>query len=345
MAQQKLHFGVGAHLSSCISTLSTFFLVVTLIFSGCATRAHDMTRYLVEGNNAAIRGDFANAATRYEAALREVPNSPIVKRNLGIVMVKVGNYKRARTLLEVVLPRYERDIEVRYYLGEASRGLADYAGALAHYQKALMLDDKDLRVIKAYAWTYNKIGNYERALAIVEPIIASHPTDLQIRLIAATSHNKLKRYKQSISMLALIEKSGFKLQSHDRVSAEAERVLILSTLGEAYLGLQNCNKATALYTEVLKTRPLLSTALTGLAKCDLKGNNLSRAVSRLEKAAKADPETPEAHYLLAKLLEKSDAKKSAYYYRRFLILARDNSEFSNETEVSKNALTNLEKKR
>lgn len=340
---EKLVWNSGVKSKSPVRKFVAFFLFCTFFISACATRGHDMTKQLLEGNDAALQGDYATAVSAYENALKKVPNSIITRRNLGIVLVKVGNYKRARHYLESILPRYENDVEVRYFLGEASRGLADYSAALAQYQKALAIQPKDLRVIKAYAWTYNKIGNNERALAIVEPMLGSHSNDLQIRLIAAHSYLKLKKYKDAVSILAVIEKSGFKLQSKDKVSAEAEKILILSALGDAYLGLENCEKASSLYNEVLKTRPLLSAALTGLAKCDMKSNQKERAVAKLERAAKADPESPEAHYLLAKLLENSDAKKSASYYRKFLILARDNNDFSEETESSKNALSNLEK--
>lgn len=340
MAKQNFNFGV-ANLATNVSRYFVFILSFFII--SCATRSNEMTRNLLEGNEAATHGDFASAVVSYEAALHQVPNSPTVRRNLGIVLVKVGNYKRARALLESIISRYDKDLEVRYFLGEASRGLADYAGALSQYQKALAIDSKDLRILKAYAWTYGKIGNYDRALSIVEPLLASHATDLQLRLIAASAYNKLHKYKQTVSILALIEKSGFKLLSRDKVSAEAEKVLIESTLAEAYVGLENCDKGTSLYNDILKTRPLLASALTGLAKCDMKGNALNRAISRLEKASKADPEAPETNYLLARLLEKTDSKKSAFYYRRFLILARDNNEFANEAEVSKNALNNLEK--
>ena len=69
------------------ASLFALFLSVSLL-AACATGAHEMTRNIVEGNDAALRGDFAGSIGHYESALASVPDSAPAKRNLGIVLVK-----------------------------------------------------------------------------------------------------------------------------------------------------------------------------------------------------------------------------------------------------------------
>lgn len=315
-----------------------------LLTSACATRAHEMTKNLLEGNDSALRGDYSAAVTHYESALSLVPDEPAAKRNLGIVLVKVGNYKRAKKLLSEVAEHYARDVEVQYFLGEANRGAEDFKSAAFHYQRAMRIQPSDLRVVKALAWTWYKLAQYDRALAAAQPLLKANPADLQVRLIVGSTFNKLRRHQDAIAILGVAERPGFKIQSRDKVTAESERALLLTALAEAYAGQDNCRKAASLFGDVLRTRPFLSSALTGSARCDLRANHRERALTKLERATKVDPDTSEAHFLLGRIFENTDRNKAIFYYRRFLLLAHDNPEFQAEARETRNALNTLERR-
>jgi tetratricopeptide (TPR) repeat protein len=145
-------------------------------------------------------------------------------------------------------------------------------------------------------------------------------------------------------VLEPVEKAGFKIKSKDKISAESERALIMTALADANYGLENYNKAALLYGEVLKTRPFLATALVGSAKCDVRGSQNQRALAKLERAIKADPESPEAHYLLGRLNEKIDPNKSLFYHKRFLLLAKGRTEFDEAIAVSRQMVGKLDRK-
>lgn len=330
------------------SQMSKTSKIIAILFSAlalsCATRAHDMTKNLLEGNEAALKGDYQAAVSHYESALKAVPDSAAAKRNLGIVMVKVGNYKRAKVLLAEALLIYNKDIEVYYFLGESMRGLEEFQSAAAQYQKALRLDPNDLRIVKALSWAWYKMGFFERTLAATGPLLQNTPEDLQLRLIVGSALNRQKKFKESIEVLSYIEKPGFKIQSGDRITADSERALILTALAESYSGIENCTKAIQIFNGVLNTRPFLASALTGAAKCELKQNSTGRALAKLERATKADSTTKEANMLLGKIYEKSDSVKAVYYYRRFLLLTKDNPEFASDAQTVKATLAKLEKK-
>jgi tetratricopeptide (TPR) repeat protein len=322
-------------------------LIISLVFAaiGCASYAHDNTRNLLEGNDAALRADYTTAVTRYEQVLKQSSSSVPARRNLGIVLVKVGQYERAKKNLIEVLPHYSDDIEVLYFLGECSRGLEDYTAAAEYYQKAQTIDPNDLRITKALAWTWHKTKQHEKSLAMVESLLAKHAGDLQLKLIAASAYNRLLKYHKTIELLAPIEKVGFKVYSRDMVSAESERALLMTSLADAYAGAQDCKKADTLYTEVLRTRPFLASALVGSAKCDMSKNQEPQAAQKLEKATRSNPDFAEPYYLLGKLFAKTDANKSVFYYRRFLLLSQGNNNLSKEIVATRTALSVSDKSR
>ena len=330
--------------------MKSMFLVLALgllcasPLGGCATSAHEMTRSIVEGNDAALRGDYAGSIARYEEALHAVPDSTPARRNLGIVLVKVGSYKRARDTLASVTKSYPTDIEVFYFLGEANRGLQDYTAAAGAYQRALRLDSGDIRAQKALAWTWHKTGQQDRALMLMQPLLKASPGDLQVRLIVAAAYNKKKRYKEAAQALEVVEKAGFKIQSRDKISGDSERALLMTALADANYGLENFSKAALLYGEVLKTRPFLAPALVGSAKCDIRTSQNQRAVTKLERAVKADPDAADSHYLIARLYEKLDATKALFYHKRFQLLAKDKPDFAEAFQVSRQIAARLDRK-
>ena len=301
--------------------LLSFIFFVTLATGGCATQAHTMTRSLGEGNAAALRGDFADAVTAYERALEAVPDSRPARRNLGIVLVKVGDYRRARELMTAVLPYYPADLDLQYHLGEANRGLADYGAAVQCYNAALGIDAQDLRALKALAWTYYKQKNYAKSLDVIKSKYDKNPQDLQLILIVASAYNKLGLYEKALGVLHPVEEVGFRVQSKDKVSADSEKALLLATAGDAYLGIQRCEKADKLYAEVLRNRPFMAQALVGSAKCDLKARLPERARVKLERSLRAEPDVAEPHLLLSQIYERSKPQRSAFYYKRYMLLS------------------------
>jgi tetratricopeptide (TPR) repeat protein len=318
--------------------------VAAFLLGACATTPKkDVTRLLLDGNSAALRGDYSSAANSYEAALKIAPDNLPAKRNLGIVLVKTGDFKKAQKTLLSIQNEYKEDLEVFYFLGEASRGANDHKAALANYQRAAKINPQDLRVQKALAWSHFRLSNLERSFTLAQRLNRTHADDLQVKLIFASILNRQKKFEEVQALLSSVERSNFNVQSKDKVSAATERTLLMNALAESYVGSDNCSKAEPLYTEILKARPFLSTALVGAAKCDIKVKQRTRAITRLERATKSDPDSEEAYYLLGQLYESTDKGKATYYYRRFLLLAKDNPQFVSESRITRSNLANLEK--
>lgn len=322
----------------------TLIACAIALLGACATTSHRTTRMLVEGNDAAIRGDYRAAVDKYESAMQLDPELPAAKRNLGIVLVKVGQYKRAKQMLSESRIQYPADAEVFYFLGEANRGLEEFQPAQAAYQQAIRLDRTDPRSRKALGWTFIKLRRAEKAQEAVESLLRRDPNDMQVRLILANAYNQREQFKKALEVLTPFEKAGFKVQSRDQVSGDSERALLLTALADANLGLMQVARAAQLYQEVLATRPFLPAALIGSARCDLERKNPVAAMDKLERATKADPDSPEAHLLLGELFRQKDQTKAIFYYRRFMLLAKNKPEFAGRLGETRRALAGLERK-
>lgn len=320
-------------------------ILISLLPLACASKSYTVEKSIASGNSAALKKDYKNAIFHYEQALTSFPNSINARRNLGMVLVKSGNYKKAKTLLSGLEESFSQDYEFFYYLGEANRGLEDFKSAIANYQKALRLKSNDLKSRKALSWALYKLGDYDTALKSILPFFKKYPNDIQIQLIVANTFNKLRRYDESQKLLSKFEINEFRVSNPDKDAASAERTLLMHTLAESYLGLGHCLKAQKIWSQVLQTRPFLSQALVGSARCDLAEKSKEKmAIVKLEKATRSDPESPEAHFLLGRIYERVDVARATFYYKRFLALVKGNSEFITEVHATKNSLNVLEKK-
>ncbi len=319
MAKPSSSFGIGVKEGQKARELVLTLLVSSLIFSSsCATSAHSYSRSVTSGNQAALQGDYQDAAKHYEEALRELPESFAARRNLGIVLVKLGDYPRALKALKAAYPRYKTDVEFQYYLGECYRGLKKFSKAAEHYQLGLRQTPSDMRLVKALAWTWHKMNHNSWTTNLLTPYLSSAKQDHQIRLILASALNASNKHKDAAKLLQFAEQKNFRLKSKDRVSAQAEKMLLLSTLAESYLGLNNCKRAKPLFMRVIKNRPFFDRALVGTALCMMKANKTRNATRMLERAVKANPDSWQAHFHLARLFESKNPSKSVFYYSRFL---------------------------
>lgn len=307
-------------------TRGPIFVVLahSISLTACATSGYLHTRSIVSGNQAAHDGNYIDAVAHYEKALAEVPDSPAAKRNLGIVLVKISDYRRAADLLTSIIKNYQEDSEVQYFLGEAYRGLRNFRLAADSYQKGLRIDPTDLRLTKALAWTWFKMGRNDWVINLIEPYLQRNPNDHQIRLILASAFSAKQQYDKAIGLVQFAGASSFSIKNKEKVTAQAEHMLLLTALADAYAGKGDCQKAKPIYSRVLQTRPFLDSALVGAARCNMKAQNTKTAVAQLESAVKSNPNSLEAHFLLARALESGEKQRALVYFNRYLQLSRDN---------------------
>ncbi|WP_186645485.1 tetratricopeptide repeat protein [Fluviispira vulneris] len=324
-----------------------FSFIILIFISSCSSTkiSSESLNYIISGNKYAEKGDFQSSANQYRLALKEEPNSTTAKRNLGLVSVKIGKYKEAIELLKDVSSYYTKDAELFYFLGEANRALGNDNDAIKAYQQSLNISPAELRVQKSLSWVYLKLGEYDQAEKLIKRNFEKNPLDLQLLLISTSIDIKKERYTKAIKAMQEFEKSDFRIVSKDQTTAETEKILLLNVLGNAYAGVNNCEKAQKIYEIVLKYRPFLASTLTDSAKCDIKANNTLLAKNKLEKAHASEPNYPEALYLLGKIYTNNDPKKAAFYYKRFVEISSEYKNLEAENKQAQASLNLLESKK
>lgn len=288
---------------------------VFLLSSGCATTSQ--RNHIAVGNQYAKDGLLREATDAYKKALAQTPNNATAHRNLGMVLVKIGDYKAAARHLEKAMRRYERDFDANFYLGEAYRAQDKYAEAIFRYKKSLKLRDADPRALKPLAWSYFKIRYYSEALSIARQLQKVASDDDQTGIILSRTLLKLKRTKEALATLRVAKK---KIE-------RASRPFYNSVEGDILYEQGDIAGADSAYREALKDQPLLAGALLGLGRCMLDEGKTKAAITYMERAVRIRPRLTEAHYLLGKAYESTDKDKALRYYQYFRRQASADPEF------------------
>jgi tetratricopeptide (TPR) repeat protein len=285
------------------------------LFVGCTTTSRK--NYVAIGNQYAKDGLLREAAESYKKALAKRQKNSTANRNLGMVLVKMGEYKAATRHLEKAMRKYEKDFDANFYLGEAYRAQDKYSEAIFRYKRALKLRDDSAKAMKPLAWSYFKIRYYSEALITARQLMKIAPDDDQTGIILARTLLKLRRPREAQSILKKAKRNIDKPSRPYYNSVEGD---ILYELGKI-------SDATKSYKAALKDQPLLAGALLGLGRCMLDSKKTSKAITYMERAVRIRPRLTEAHYLLGKAYEKTDRQKSLRYYHFFAKQASADPEF------------------
>ncbi|MBC61658.1 MAG: hypothetical protein CMP11_04305 [Zetaproteobacteria bacterium] len=316
-------------------TYKIFFLFLIFMFmTQCVTVKED--KYLSLGNQFARDGLYREALDSYTRAYKKNPNSSVVLKNLGSVLIHLGSYKKGVTLLQKALPPYQKSFEIHFLLAEGHRALSNYSKAIYYYQKSLELNKKSRNSLRGLAWSYYNISYYSQALKTAKKLRSLYSNDFDGVIILSRILLKLERYK---SVYKLTQKT---LRSKLKQNLKGRNYLH-SIQAEALYALGQFSKAKELFKKSLRYDPLLVSALVGLSKCLIKENKSEKAIEYLEKALRLKPDMKEIYLLLAKNYEKKNIKKSLYYYRSFYRMIDTDPEYLSSLRRIRSKIFNLKK--
>ena len=303
-----------------------------LIAFGCQTTPK-RKNYVAVGNQYAKDGLLREAAESYKRALSKQAKNSTAHRNVGMVLVKLGEYKAAARHLEKAMRKYEKDFDANFYLAEAYRAQDKYADAIFRYQRALKIRAEDPRALKPLAWSYFKIRYYSEAMATTKRLAKVADDDDQVAIIMARTMLKLNRGREALSALR-----------RGRATARKTSVPYYDSVeGDIHYALGDQRKAKNAYKAALKDQPLLAGALLGLGKCMLDENRNDLAIKFLERATRIRPNLAEAHYLLGRVYEDIDRQKAVRYYHYFRKQAATDPEFVEELTRVRERLGHLQR--
>lgn len=308
-------------------------LFVTVITESCVTTEAVESGHLRRANSLAREGLFKESLEAYKQALLNKGEFAIANRNMGMVYVKLGDFKSAAKHLEKVMGKFENDFDTNFYLGETYRAQDKYAEAIFRYQKALKIHDNEPKAMKALAWSYFKIRYYAEALSYSKRLKSLTPSDEQATVILARTLLKLKKSEEALAVIR---------QSKER-SDEESGAYLSSVEGDILFDRGDFGEAGRLYRQALAIKPLLAGALLGLGRCLLEEKKDQQAVVYMERAIRIRPQFPEAYYFLGKAFERADPAKSAKNYRVFIKQAAADPEFITQVSEATQRVASAEK--
>lgn len=295
--------GFTLSLVSCATTQQTF----TAANSSKEAAQQQQPSYIILGNQYARDGLLREAVDAYKKALQKEPENATAHRNLGIVLVKAGDFPGAIAHLERSMASFEDNYEANYYLGEAYRATDKYGEAIFRYKSALKIQKDEPKALKSLAWSYYKIRYYSEALLMTQKLTAITPNDDQVPIILARIYLKLKREKDA---LALLHRGAEKAPAASKPYYQSVEAEIQYAMGAS-------SDALATYRQALKTQPMLAGALLGAGRILLETGKTAEAIDHLERAVRVKPKLYEGHYYLGKALEKSNPQRALRFFAFF----------------------------
>jgi tetratricopeptide (TPR) repeat protein len=318
-------------LHTTIRSVSIIILAIT-VANGCKTTQtpNDLINL---GNQYARDGLLREASDTYKEVLNSNPDNPVAKRNLALVLVKLGAYDQAIVEFEGVIQRFSNNFDTNYYLAEAYRAKERYADAIFRYQMALKISNSDPKSIKALAWSYYKIRYYSQALSTIDKLKTSQDGDGQGSIIKARILLKLNRSREALTSV----RQGMRRMN------KANRPYFHSVEGDIRYKVGQLDRAMKAYKSALNDQPLLAGALLGVGRIHYDRQEYQKAISFLERSHKINPKMIEANLYLGKSYESINRSQSIKYYRSFFELAAADPEYINQIGQIKTRVSELRK--
>ncbi len=114
------------------------------LIDGLAALVRSAQFYLKAANRAAGRGRYHDARRMLLEAARIDPDDPLVRYNLGLVLVRLGDESAAAEQFERALAANPDYRNAHYNLAAVLTRRGEHAAAAAHFQRAVEIDPRDI---------------------------------------------------------------------------------------------------------------------------------------------------------------------------------------------------------
>ena len=235
------------------------------------------------------RGDDASAVEKYRALLALQPDVPEVMANLGAALSHMGRYEDAIAEYHAALEKRPGDPGLRLNLALAWLKKGDLESAASELRSLAQNEPANARLAALLGGCYFQMGRYGDAIALLEPLEPAHPDDLNIAWVLGSA---LIRDGQTREGLQRVEK----------VAAQGNNAEAYLLAGQAWLDLNEFERARAAAAAGLKLNPKLPGALTLSGKAKDRLGDHPAAKADLQAALAASPDDFDAHLTLAAVL-------------------------------------------
>ena len=199
-------------------------------------------------------GRYIEAETVLREAFKIDPNHIQSRTELGRLLMKLGKHDDAETVLKEILAIDHDNIQARTELGRLFMKLGRNTEAESLFRKAIELDNNQVAPRTELGRLFMKLGRDTEAETVLREIIQIHPYDIQSRTEQGRLFMKLGRYTEAETVLREILAID-----HDNIQARNELAKLCIRTGRI-------EEARTLYQQILRIKPDDQLARDGLAK-------------------------------------------------------------------------------
>jgi len=243
-----------------------------------ALRPTDRHARLLQAWSLASTGDPAKARSILVQLVKESPKDAQARLQLGLLSLKLGNFRDAIDLLEGL--RQDGDPSATSSLAAAYVGLRQFDKAQETLGQALKQSPGSPILREELAETTALSGNYALAVVQFQKLIEQDPKSAQLRMRLGEIYAAMGDQKSAFSSYQ---------QAHDLAPNEATPALVFAdALGQA----GHIDEAKTLYRQIVQSHPDDLPALNNAAYFLCEHGNLDEALKLAERALEKAPGQP-----------------------------------------------------
>jgi tetratricopeptide (TPR) repeat protein len=263
-----------------------------LAMAACAVlfgQTTDPRQLFADAVAAQQRGDDALAIRDYQELIRQYPNVPQVRANLGAALAHAGRYGEAIEQYRAVLEQDSANAQVRLNLALAYYKKGDFTGAAAQLTTLHGESPGDTRVATLLGDCWTHMGRDGDTIALLTPIAQASSDDMTVAWILGEA---LIHAGNPRDGLPLVEKAA-------ETNHSAEAWLLA---GQTWLSLNEFEHADAAAAAALKLNPALPGLYTLAGEVKQYMGDYAAAKADLAKALAENHDDFDAHLTMAAIL-------------------------------------------
>lgn len=245
------------------------FVVFVLIWSWPAA-AQDLSR---QGAEAMRNGRFAEAERIYRQMVKEAPQEPRLRMNLGLALLSGKKYREAVAEFERYLKAQPTPGPAHLLLGTAKLKLGQPCEAVSPLEKATQWQKSEQTLVEL-GDAYHGCQRHADAARIYEQAAHLKPSDSRLARAAARSYWQAREYDEARKIYATL------------TMADAE---FLYEYGDTLYRVEGAKAGLPLLSKAVEAAPELLPARGALGRALLELGREAESIPHLEAAAPTDP--------------------------------------------------------
>ncbi len=270
------------------------------------------------------RKQWTKALEMLHKAEHLMPREPGIRRNIGIVYFKQGQYLKAIPPFESVLRDQPNALQPRYLLGLCYFFAERWADAADTLEPLWAQESGQLSYLYVLSIAAHRAGRKELDEKATLQLVKAGEGSPEFHLFMGKAHLNLEQYDLALADfqaaaeanptltfvhfnlgLAYLKKQDYEHARDEFLkdaAVEPDVALNYDELGDVYSLLQQDGEAEKNYQEALRRDPRLVNSHFGLAKAYLREQKYPQALNAIDAAGKLDPKRTDIHYVRGRVL-------------------------------------------